>query len=116
MIYSAIASLIQQNYIYAIIALFFSLLYTLVVGRDALFYLYNKKVFKKDYGEMNWYVNHLSRMQFSFITAVGAFTAVQNVFGNTILNFTLPAFIGGLVARLYIRHLVKNLKVEMVKL
>ncbi len=109
MIAAGIIQLIKHNYTYAILAGFFSLLYSRIIVRDIQFYIFNKKVFRNDYGKMNWYVNHLTRMQFSFITAVGAFAAVQNVFGNMVLNFTLPALVGVIVIRLSTRHFVKNL-------
>jgi hypothetical protein len=113
MIFAAVMLTIKQNYTYAILATFFSLLYGWVVIRDIQFYIFhNNKVFKYDYGDMNWYVNHLTRMQFSFITAVGAFTAVQNIFGNTVLNFTLPAMIGFIAVRRSVKYFVKKAGLE----
>jgi len=99
MIVSAIFLVIDKYYTYAIIAGFFSILYSWVIARDVIFILFNKRTYKKDYGKLNWYVSHLTRMQFSFVTAVGAFTAVQNVFGNDALNFILPALLGFVVIK-----------------
>jgi hypothetical protein len=110
MIYSAIVLLIRQQYTYAILAVFFSLLYGLVITLDALTYLFGKSIFRKKYGKMSWYVSHLNRMQLSFLTAVGAFTAVQDLFGNTVLNFILPAVIGFFIVRGSKAYFVKKLK------
>jgi len=113
MLGAAIVMTIKQNYTYAILATFFGVLYGWIVGRDIVAYILNKreKVFKNNYGKMTWYVNHLLRMQFSFVTAVGAFTAVQNVFGNTVLNFTLPAFAGFIVVRISKNYFIKKMNI-----
>ncbi|MFN8361081.1 MAG: hypothetical protein U0264_14300 [Candidatus Kapaibacterium sp.] len=113
MLWTAVMLVLEGKYVFATLSFFFSLLYSFVVGRDVLFYLYNKKtVFKTNYGNMGWYVNHLTRMQFSFITAVGAFTAVQNIFNNTILNFTVPAAVGFLIIRKSTAYLIHKSKIE----
>lgn len=53
-------------------------------------------------------------MQFSFVTAVGAFTAVQNVFNNTVLNFILPAFAGLIVVRISKNYFIKKMKIIVI--
>ncbi len=116
LIYATIALIIKQNYSFAIISSFFALLYLFVVGRDVLHYIFNKKVFKNDYGKMNWYVNHLSRMQFSYITAIGAFTAVQQVFHNTVLDFILPAVIGIIVVNRSIAYFKKKSNIKPIEI
>ncbi len=105
----------KGNYIVAILSLFFFLLYAFIVGRDVLFYIFNKRVFPNDYGPFNWYVNHLTRLQFSFVTAVGAFTAVQNVFHNSLLNFTLPAIISFFVIRKSNSYFIRKAGIVPVK-
>jgi hypothetical protein len=114
---AAIILIVQKNYTYAILATFFSILYGWIVTRDIVAYLFNKreKVFKNNYGKMSWYINHLLRMQFSFVTAVGAFTAVQNVFGITELNFILPAFAGFIVVRISKNYFIKKLNIEVTR-
>lgn len=102
MFYSAIYLFMHGHYTFAIIATFFSFLYGFVITLDVSWNIFKKKLIgkKTNYGNQSWYVNHLMRMQFSFITAVGAFTGVQNVFGNTALNFILPAVFGFVLIRM----------------
>lgn len=108
MLISAIRMLLLQNYLGAALGLFFSLLYSWIVGRDILHYIFLKPQFKNRYGKINWYVNHLTRMQFSFVTAVGAFTAVQNIFKITFLNFTLPVLLGFIVIKKTTAYFIKQ--------
>jgi len=107
---AAIYALINRNYPISIIAGFFALLYGIVISGDIRTYIFNRK--RAKYGRMDWYVNHLTRMQFSFVTAVSAFIAVQNVFGNTVLNFILPSLIGFVVIRFSTNYFVKKLKLK----
>lgn len=112
LLYASIALIINQNWTFAIICGFFCLLYSFIVGRDFLHYILHKNIFKEIYGPMTWYVNHMTRMLFSFLTAIGAFAAVQHVFNNTVLDFILPAVIGFFIVRIAIKIFIKkaNLK------
>jgi len=112
LVLAAVVLTIKQAYTYAVLATFFSVLYGFVIIRDVRSYILQTRKPKKDFGNMNWYVNHLIRMQYSFVVAAGAFTSVQNIFGNTILNFTLPAFIGFFIIRRSIKHFTKKLKTQ----
>jgi hypothetical protein len=103
---------IKAYYTYAILACFFSFLYLYVIGRDILYYIFKKKIMK-DYGKKGWYVSHLLRMQFSFVTAAGAFTAVQNLFKNTLLNFILPALIGFIVIKISTAYFLKKANIKL---
>lgn len=110
MFYSAIHLAILQYFTFAIIAAFFSILYGFILILDISWFLYGRKIIGKqeNYGNHAWYVNHMMRMQFSFITAIGAFTGVQNIFGNPALNFILPAFIGFVVIRFSKKYFLKK--------
>lgn len=114
MIYSAIYFIVKQNLTMAIISSFFALLYSFVLTLDIAWNIFKKRIInpKQDFGKMSWYISHLSRMQFSFITAVGAFTAVQNLFDNTVLNFILPAFIGFIAVIASRKYFIKKLNLE----
>ncbi len=114
MIFSAIYFIVKQNFTMAIISSFFALLYSFVLILDISWNIFKKRIInpKQDFGKMSWYIWHLTRMQFSFITAVGAFTAVEYLFGNTVLNFILPAFIGFIAVRASRKYFIKKLKLE----
>jgi hypothetical protein len=112
MVIAAIYCLLKQQMTYAILAAFFALLYGFVVGRDVLEHLFHKKVSRNNFGKMNWYVNHVVRMQFSFVTAIGAFTAVQNIFPLTVLNFTVPALLGFIVIPKSTKFFIKKANIK----
>lgn len=115
MLAAAILLAIKREYTYATLACFFGVLYAVVLRKDILVQILNKKPAISKYGDKAWYVSHIIRMQSSFITAVGAFTAVQNLFHNTILNFTLPALIGAIVITASTTYLVKKANIEVLK-
>jgi hypothetical protein len=110
MLFSTIYLVVKQHFIYASIASIFTILYAIVLKNDVLHYLFKKEIYTPKYGKMGWYIGHLIRMEVSFITAISAFVAVQNVFGNMILNFTLPGIIGGLLVVISKKYYVKKLK------
>jgi hypothetical protein len=114
MLVSAIIMALGHDYVFATIAFFFAILYSVVLTLDIRGFILHKQVRKVNYGKATWYVNHMSRMQFSYITAVGAFTGVQDVFGNTIANFLVPAVVGIVAVRLSTRYFIKQLGIKVV--
>jgi len=44
--------------------------------------------------KMIWYFEHFTRMYISYIAAITAFSVIQNLFRNGILNWILPTIIG----------------------
>jgi hypothetical protein len=112
---SAVVMAIKQYTTYAVLCLVFGLLYAWVIGSDALQIFRNKKLFMKtDYGKMNWYLGHLTKLGASYITAVGAFVAVQDVFHNTLANFILPGVIGTILLNISRRYFIKKLNLVPV--
>jgi hypothetical protein len=101
----------KKYIIYAVLSGVFSLIYAWVIGNDALQIFYGKRLFfKSNYGQMNWYMGHMTKMGAFYITAVGAFTAVQNVFGNTLINFLLPTVIGIAALNISRKYFINKLK------
>jgi hypothetical protein len=96
----------------AILSGIFFLLYLFIIGRDFAFVFFKKRILLPDRGKFGWYVSHMVRMQFSFVTALSAFVATQNVFGNTILNFTLPGFFAFFIIRWNTRQQIKKLGMQ----
>jgi hypothetical protein len=48
-------------------------------------------------------------MSISFIAAVTAFTSIQNVFKNNVLNFILPTVIGVALISIVIKRMSKKM-------
>jgi Ca2+/Na+ antiporter len=96
----------------AIITSFFALLYSFVLTLDIAANIIHKPIFKPTAISKSWYLQHLRRMNLSFLTAVGAFAGVQNLFGRTELNFILPAVIGFVLVRKSVNHYAEKLKLK----
>ena len=97
MLYAAVRLYLNGNTSFAIIFSVFGLIFLNSTIQDILKYIYNRKWKKEDLGKMDWYFEHFIRMSISFIAAVTAFTSVQNVFQNNIVNFLAPTVIGTLL-------------------
>jgi len=86
--------LMGTNQSFGIIALVFGLLFGMSTSQDIAKYIFNTPLSKKDFGKMDWFFNHSSRMIISYIAALSAFASIQNVFGNTTINFLAPVVLG----------------------
>ena len=86
--------LMGTNQNFGIIALVFGLLFSMSTSQDISKYIFNKPLSKKDFGKMDWFFNHSSRMIISYIAALSAFASIQNVFGNTTVNFLASVVLG----------------------
>jgi len=86
--------LMSNNQNFGIISLVFGLLFGMSTSQDIAKYILNKPLSKKDFGQMDWFFNHSSRMIISYIAALSAFASIQNVFGNTTVNFLAPVVLG----------------------
>jgi hypothetical protein len=82
------------NTTFGIITLFFGVIFTLTTTQDILEFMLGKKTRKTSGHRMQWYFEHYNRMYISFIAAVTAFSALQNLFGQPLLNWMLPTLIG----------------------
>lgn len=79
---------------FGIIACFFGLLFSAAGLRDTRQFILGKRVGKMSGHPLNWWFEHYGRMYISYIAAMTAFTAIQQVFPLEILDWILPTFIG----------------------
>jgi hypothetical protein len=94
---------------FGIIFLVFGLLFLLTIQKDIRKYIgIGPEVIRK-YGKLDWYFEHLNRMSISFIAAVTAFTSIQNVFQNNVLNFIMPTVIGIILISMAVKRLSKKM-------
>lgn len=103
MLYATIVLVSKGNLGFAIVAGIFTALYTFVVSADASAHVFHKPIIKPKQAS-NWYLLHLTRMNLSFLTAVSAFAAVQQVFERAELNFILPGLLGAFVVRYSVKY------------
>jgi hypothetical protein len=79
---------------FAIIACFFGLLFAAAGFRDVRQFLLGKKVGKLSGHRLHWWFEHYGRMYISYIAAMTAFAAIQQLFPIPILDWVLPTLIG----------------------
>lgn len=86
-----------KNQMLAIICTFFGLIFFITTFQDlAVFVLQKKK--KRTHGfKLEWMYEHYTRMYISYIAAITAFSAIQNIFGIALINWILPTVIGTLL-------------------
>lgn len=82
------------NLNFAIIFVFFGLIFSINVSKDvrAMFFGINKNRLSEH--RMYWYFEHYTRFTISFIAALTAFSAIQNITGVVVINWLLPTLIG----------------------
>jgi|GEM_PF-628916 len=108
-LYYGVKLLISGDSSFGIIFLVFGLLFLLTTQKDIRKYLgIGPKVVSK-YGKLDWYFEHFNRMSISFIAAVTAFTSIQNVFNNNVLNFILPTVIGVVLISIVVKRMSKKM-------
>ncbi|MBK9014246.1 MAG: hypothetical protein IPM82_09185 [Saprospiraceae bacterium] len=79
---------------FGIVALFFGVIFCLTTWQDFREFVLGKQIRKLSGHKMQWYFEHFGRMYISYIAAMTAFAVIQNLFGVTLLNWTLPTLIG----------------------
>lgn len=109
MLFASIKLLMIGEFGFAIVASIFTFLYGFVITADACAHIFHRPIIKPKQ-ESNWYLLHLNRMNLSFLTAVSAFAAVQEVFERSELNFILPGFFGAFVVRYSVNYFRKKLE------
>lgn len=86
--------LMSNNQSFGIISLVFGVLFGMSASQDISKYIFGKPLQKKNFGKMNWFFEHSGRMIVSYIAAISAFASIQNIFGNTTINFLAPVVLG----------------------
>ena len=103
---------VRGAYGIAVIACFFGVIFFINTYTDYLSFVKGKKVRKRAGHRMQWLFEHYGRMYISYIAAMTAFSALQNVFGIELLNWILPTVIGSLLITLSNRYYFKLYKVD----
>lgn len=109
MLYASIRLYLHHQYGFAIVSSIFTLLYGFVISADASAHIFHRPIIKPKQ-KSNWYLMHLQRMNLSFLTAVSAFAAVQQVFERDELNFILPGLLGAFVVRYSVKYFRKKME------
>jgi hypothetical protein len=108
-LYYGIRLLIVGDASFGIIFLVFGLLFLLTIQKDIRKYLGIGPGVSSKYGKSDWYFEHFNRMSISFIAAVTAFTSIQDVFKNNVLNFLMPTVIGVVLISIAVKRMSKKM-------
>ncbi|MDF4220060.1 hypothetical protein PXC01_00580 [Maribacter sp. M208] len=108
----AINLFIKGSKSYWIIFAVFGGIFTFVTVQDIFKYVLLKPLKKQIYGQLDWYFEHFTRMFISFIAATTAFVSIQDLFGNTTMNFIMPTIIGTIMIFFSTKFYKKKLNIE----
>lgn len=108
----AINLFIKGSESYWIIFAVFGGIFTFVTVQDIFKYILLKPLKKQIYGQLDWYFEHFTRMFISFIAATTAFVSIQDLFGNTTLNFIMPTIIGTIMILFSTKFYKNKLNIE----
>ena len=97
---------------FAYVALFFGAIFGFTTFKDFQEFVQGKSIRKLSGHKMQWYFEHFGRMYISYIAAMTAFSVIQDVFGVTLLNWTLPTVIGTALINLSNRKYYKQFQIE----
>ncbi|MEZ4883781.1 MAG: hypothetical protein R3E32_03505 [Chitinophagales bacterium] len=110
---SGIRLLIAGNMSFGIIFTVFGSIFTLLTVQDYFQFIRNKKLDKLFGIKQFWYFEHFSRMYISYIAALTAFSAIQNIFDIVVLNWLMPTVLGTILIALTKRYYIKKFKIEV---
>jgi hypothetical protein len=89
------ALLIQNgNFTFGVVFTVFGLLFGLSVFQDFKITWLKKPRSNRQSHRMYWFIEHYGRMTISFIAAITAFSAIQNVTGIVVINWLWPTVAG----------------------
>jgi hypothetical protein len=86
--------MLNGSHTFGMVTLFFGVIFCLTTWQDFREFVLGKPIRKLSGHKMQWYFEHFGRMYISYIAAMTAFAVIQNLFGVTLLNWTLPTLIG----------------------
>lgn len=92
--------LLNNNLTFGLIAVFFGIIFIYNLATDIKRYVINRDSAEKG----SWVTQHFTRMFISYIAAMTAFSAIQNITGITLLNWLLPTIIGSALIYFYRRQ------------
>lgn len=110
-LYSAIQLILKDNLSFALVFLVFGSLFFISSFKDFKTVIASKASNEK-YGKMTWYFEHFTRMGISFIAALTAFSAIQNISGIVIVNWLLPTILGTLYLIVLTRKYKQKFKLD----
>ncbi len=91
---SAIYFLTKGNVNFGVIFSVFGLIFGVNVTKDVLSLFTQKNYHQLSGNKMQWYFEHYTRYTISFIAALTAFSAIQNITGIVVVNWLLPTVLG----------------------
>ncbi|MFK8102161.1 MAG: hypothetical protein AB8G15_06550 [Saprospiraceae bacterium] len=104
--------LTQRHYNIGVIGSFFGFIFFMSSFQDYREFIQKKATKKTSGHRLQWLFEHYGRMYVSYIAAMTAFSALQNVFGIEIINWLAPTFIGGALVAWSNRYYYKLHKVK----
>jgi len=110
---SAARLFIAGNVNFGIIFTVFGVLFTSITVKDYQQFILKQKKDKLFGLKQYWYFEHFGRMYISYIAALTAFSALQNVFGIVVLNWLLPTVLGTILIAVTKRYYIKEFKIEV---
>lgn len=103
---------LQQRWLETTIGFFFGIIFLSNTWKDYNRFVREKATGSHPDGSMTWLFEHFGRMYVSYIAAITAFTAIQNIFPIPFLNWTLPTVLGSILIVLSNRHYKKKYRME----
>jgi hypothetical protein len=100
------------NIDFAIIMGVFALIFGWFVSTDFREVILGKKVRKLSTEMQYWFFEHYTRMTISMITALTAFSAIQQLFSSTIVNWLWPTVVGTLLLFVFGAHYRKKVAIS----
>ncbi|MGB1242451.1 MAG: hypothetical protein ACPG49_08015 [Chitinophagales bacterium] len=110
---SAVRLFIAGNVSFGIIFTVFGGIFTSVTIKDYQQFILKQKKDKLFGLKQFWYFEHFGRMYISYIAALTAFSALQNVFGIEVLNWLLPTVLGTILIIVTKRYYIKKFNIEV---
>lgn len=94
------------------IAGFFGLIFLITTIQDIQRFVFLKPKGSLGGHRMQWFFEHFTRMYISYIAAMTAFAAIQNVTGVVLINWIAPTFVGTALIILSSRKYRKKFKIQ----
>lgn len=110
---SGIRLLIGGNTNFGIIFVVFGGIFTWATVQDFRQFILDQRIDKLAGHKQFWFFEHFGRMYISYIAALTAFSALQNVFGVVVLNWLMPTVFAFVLIGGTKRYYIKKFKIEV---
>ncbi len=111
----AMMLLVTGNINFGIIALVFGLLFFLTASKDMRRYILGAHRGQLHGHKMEWFFEHFIRMYISLIAATTAFSAIQELSSEPLVNWLAPTVIGTLLIILAQKKYGRKFKIDKAK-